>query len=172
VYRRNTEYDSFNYQDVTKGNFKTTRVGNPLQPEYVIRDENDKTVTIGVIDGSAPAKVRERTRGLLNGNLKTEDIHGSQAGSRRLGAFHSTSRRAFLNPNDISDIDGAHGDTLKKGVQSTRVTDPLNPDYQIPGAKEQSNLDNDPFGGSSLDPRFIAARKAADAREAAMKKAR
>lgn len=77
MYRRNTEYDSFSYQDVTKANFKTTRHGNPLQPEYVIRDENDKAVTIGVVDGSAPAKVRERTRGLLNGNLKTEDIHGS-----------------------------------------------------------------------------------------------
>ncbi len=52
------------------------------------------------------------------------------------------------------------------------MTDPLNPEYQIPGSKEQSNADNDPFGGSSLDPRFIAARKAAEAREAAMKRAK
>jgi len=145
---------------------------NPLQPEYVVRDDQNKAVTIGEVEGSAPTKIRERKRGLLNGCLEVADIHGSAAGSRRLGAFHSTSRRHFLNPNDISDIGGAQPDTLKKGVQGTRVTDQLNPDYQIPGSKEQSNVDNDPFGGSSLDPRFIAARKAAEAREAAMKRAK
>jgi hypothetical protein len=48
----------------------------------------------------------------------------------------------------------------------------LNPDYQIPGAKEQNNIDSDPFGGSSLDPRFVAARKAMELKEIAMKKSR
>ena len=52
------------------------------------------------------------------------------------------------------------------------MTDPLNPDYQIPGAKEQNNVDSDPFGGSSLDPRFVAARKAMELKETAMKKSR
>jgi hypothetical protein len=41
--------------------------------------------------------------------------------------------------------------------------------YQIPGATEQTNVENDPYGGSSLDPRFIAARKIVEAREAALK---
>jgi hypothetical protein len=114
--RTNSEYDSLNYKDVTKPHFKTTRSVNPLKPEYVIRDELNKAVTIGDVDGSAPAKIKERKRGLLNGCLEVADIQGSAAGSRRLGAFHSTSRRQFLNPNDISDIGGSQPDTLKRGV--------------------------------------------------------
>jgi hypothetical protein len=50
-----------------------------------------------------------------------------------------------------------------------RVTDPLNPRYQIPGATEQKNYENDPYGGSSMDPKFMAAKKAMEAREAAMR---
>ena len=173
TYLRTTEYDSFNYADVSKVIFKTTRSVNPLHPEYLVRNEKDKVITIGNIAGSISTKLPERLRGPLDACLNVSDIHGAAAGSKRLGTFHSTSRRNFLiNPNDISDIGGAQSDTLKKGVQSNRLTDPLNPDYQIPGAKEQNNIDSDPFGGSSLDPRFVAARKAMEFREIAMKKSR
>lgn len=47
--RPETGYSSYNYDDVTKNNFKTSRSVNPLAPSYIVRDENDKAVTIGDI---------------------------------------------------------------------------------------------------------------------------
>lgn len=155
---------------MTRATFKTTRSVNPLAPTYVVRDDKNEQVTIGEIKGSSPAKLPQRQDKSYFGCMNLRDIPGTAAGSKRLGAFHSTQRRNFLNPNaKTEDIQGAQVSTVKIGIQSTRRTDPLNPQYQIPGATEQANIDSDPFGGSSLDPRFVAARKAMDAREAAMK---
>jgi len=108
--------------------------------------------------------------GYFDGCLDVRDIPGTAAGTKRLGAFHSTSRRHFLNPNDTQDIEGAQVNTLKHGLQSKRVTDPLNPKYQVLGATELAGIDYNPYGdGSSLDPRFVANRKAMEARDQAMK---
>lgn len=50
------------------------------------------------------------------------------------------------------------------------MTDPLNPKYQVLGATELAGIDYNPYGdGSSLDPRFVANRKAMEARDQAMK---
>jgi len=51
-----------------------------------------------------------------------------------------------------------------------RVTDPLNPVYRVPGATEIDNPDNNPYGGSSMDPRFLAAKKLMEARQEAFLK--
>ncbi len=51
-----------------------------------------------------------------------------------------------------------------------RVTDPLNPVYKVPGATEIDHPDNNPYGGSSMDPRFLAAKKLMEARQEALKK--
>lgn len=50
-----------------------------------------------------------------------------------------------------------------------RVTDPLNPVYKLPGATEIEKPDNNPYGGSSMDPRFLAAKKLMEARQKALK---
>ena len=134
---------------------------NPLNPSYKVRDDNDKVVTIGHIEKSSPNKLPERKIGnFIDGCLKVDDIHGTKAGSKRLGVFHSKTRKDFIDPNDISDINGAKCNTIKRGITTNRVTNPQNPSYQIPGASEMGRPDNDPYGGSSLDPRFVAARKA------------
>jgi hypothetical protein len=60
TYLRSTEHDSFNYADVNKVNFKTTRSVNPLHPEYLVRNEVGKVITIGDIAGSVSTKLPER----------------------------------------------------------------------------------------------------------------
>jgi hypothetical protein len=39
VYVRHTAYDSFNYADITKTKFESTRSVNPLLPTYSVRDD-------------------------------------------------------------------------------------------------------------------------------------
>ena len=52
VYVRHTQYDSFNYADITKNKFASTRSVNPLLPSYQVRDADGNLVTIGAIPGS------------------------------------------------------------------------------------------------------------------------
>ena len=81
-----------------------------------MRDADNKAVTIGDIDGSCPTKLPERKDLNYFGNLNVKDIPGTAAGTKRLGAFHSTSRRNFLSTTDTSDIAGAQPNTLKRGL--------------------------------------------------------
>jgi hypothetical protein len=104
VRRPETGYSSFNYDDVTKNTFKTSRNVNPLAPTYVIRDENGQPAPYGEIPGSSPTKLPQRKDENYFGNLNVRDIPGTAANSKRLGAFHSTARRDFFNPTDASDI--------------------------------------------------------------------
>lgn len=60
IYVRQTKYDSFQYDDITKTKFATTRSVNPLLPVYTVRDETGSLVTIGAIEGSQPKKLPER----------------------------------------------------------------------------------------------------------------
>ncbi len=158
-YLRKTKFDAFNYDDVTKCMFKTTRQTNPLQPTYKTRDDNGKLIEIGEIAGNLPKKLPFR-KIIHDGILNTRDITGAAPGSKLLGAFHSVTRKDFIDPNDIRDIEGARPDTIQRGVKTVRVTDPLNPTYKLPGATEIPNSDNNPYSGSSMDPRFMAAKKA------------
>ena len=50
-------------------------------------------------------------------------------------------------PTKNDDIDGSKPGTLKGGVQTNRVGDPLNPVYQYPGCGEKPTFEvNDPYG--------------------------
>lgn len=49
VYVRGTSYDSFNYFDITKTKFTSSRSVNPLMPAYTVKDENNNLVEIGEI---------------------------------------------------------------------------------------------------------------------------
>jgi len=44
VYMRKTQYDSFNYNDITKAKFVSSRHTNPLLPTYTVRDQDGKAV--------------------------------------------------------------------------------------------------------------------------------
>jgi hypothetical protein len=65
-YKRGTQHDSFNYHDVTRDVWKTSRTGNPLEPSYVVRDSGDgfraatggANAEYGTINGSKPTLAR------------------------------------------------------------------------------------------------------------------
>jgi hypothetical protein len=61
VYVRNTMYDSFNYIDITKTKFTSSRSVNPLAPIYSVKNEHNQVVEIGEISGSSPKKLPFRT---------------------------------------------------------------------------------------------------------------
>ena len=44
IYVRSTEYDSFNYADITKTKFTSSRSVNPLNPYYSVKDENGAVI--------------------------------------------------------------------------------------------------------------------------------
>jgi hypothetical protein len=79
---RNTHYDSFNYADITKTRFYSSRSVNPLTPCYQIRDENGNLATVGDIPGSSPKKLPERKTGGFYNGLETGDISGTKCGSK------------------------------------------------------------------------------------------
>ena len=107
VYVRGTEYDSFNYFDITKAKFTSSRSVNPLMPVYTVKDENNKLVSIGDIPGSSPKKLPERTAGNFFQQLQVRDIPGTAPGSKRQGNFHSRDRKDFREINNIAEVPGA-----------------------------------------------------------------
>jgi hypothetical protein len=78
--------------------------------------------------------------------MKTNDILGCKIGTRGLGNFHSRDRRAFLETNRVADIFGSQCGSLLKGPATNRLPlHPLDPEYQLPGRNELTNI-NDAFG--------------------------
>jgi hypothetical protein len=92
VYVRQTAYDSFNYTDITKTKFVSSRTVNPLNPSYQVRDDEGKVVEIGAVEGSSPKRIPMRTTGGFFDGLVIADIPGTAVGSKRLGNFHNRDR--------------------------------------------------------------------------------
>jgi len=63
IYVRQTSYDSFAYNDITKTKFVSQRSVNPLSPTYRVRDDQGSIIEIGGIPGSSPKKLIERKNG-------------------------------------------------------------------------------------------------------------
>ena len=63
TYVRQTSYDSFNYNDITKTKFMSQRSVNPLSPAYLVRDDKGNLVNYGEIPGSSPKRQHERKNG-------------------------------------------------------------------------------------------------------------
>jgi len=75
-------FTSYDYSDVTKMERKSKRCSNPLEPTYTVMDEDNKATTIGVVDGSKPAKMPDPPKdrsafGGYAGGLQTSDIAGA-----------------------------------------------------------------------------------------------
>lgn len=120
-----------NYRDVTHTDFQTKRNINPLMPEYIVRDENDKVKTIGEVEGSKPCALPPKRNhpDFQATSLKTKDIEGCRTNSSTYGNFHIVTRRGFLTTNVTKDIPGAQTNTVKKSPVTLRQTNPLVPDY-------------------------------------------
>ena len=87
TYVRQTSYDSFNYNDITKTKFVTNRSVNPLNPSYMVRNDQGQLVDYGEIPGSSPKRQFIRSKGEFFGNLEVRDIPGTAVGSTRVGVF-------------------------------------------------------------------------------------
>lgn len=92
VYVRQTAYDSFNYADITKTKFVSSRSVNPLHPSYSVRDADGKVVEIGAVEGSSPKRHPVRTTGGFFDGLQIADIPGTAVGSKRVGNFQHYNR--------------------------------------------------------------------------------
>lgn len=69
-------------------------------------------------------------------SLSINDIDGTKSGTKGMRAFKNYSRREFRETNKTGDISGAQVGTLLKAPVTNRATNPLNPQYQLLGAKE------------------------------------
>lgn len=80
--------------------------------------------------------------------METKDIAGAGADSKRIGAFSHHKRRdepRKLTQND--DIAGSKCGSLKAAIITERQTNPLNPNYRVPGNTEvNTSVGNDPYG--------------------------
>lgn len=61
---------------------------------------------------------------------------GAAASSKGMAILRDAQRREFREINKTDDIEGAQAGSLKKAPQTKRCYDPLNPKYDLPGAKE------------------------------------
>ena len=74
--------------------------------------------------------------------MNTLDIHGARSDTTRLGNFQNTQRRDQVRqPHNNEDIVGSTVGTLRKAMQTNRMSNPLQPVYQIPGRDEPSSLE-------------------------------
>lgn len=117
----------FNVRDITDTGFKSTRVTDPLRPQYTINgmyvtDDFEKTM---------PKKLPDAAQHDYF-NLQTSDIEGAVSGWKPPHAMQPPmeKRRQFRNTNFIGDIAGAQPDTVVHAIRTDRVTNPLQPVYQ------------------------------------------
>ena len=120
-YERRVIHNSLDFRDVTKQNFRY----NPYKNENYKKE----------IEGSRPIGISlYKNRGLKY--MSNDDIAGSGPGTANKYALYSCDRSKLYS---CDDIEGAKANTLKKGIITKRVTNPLNPSYQYLGNSE--NLD-------------------------------
>lgn len=112
----------------------------------MVRNDDGTTETIGQIEGNVPIGIPERKRGPVSTSLDTSDISGAQTSTKGLGVFAYHQRKEFKKTNQIDDIAGSTVGSLRKGVNTKRISNPLNPDYAIPGATEYK--ENNAFGAA------------------------
>ena len=119
--KSSTEYNQYDYRDVTDPTFKSSRHVNPLMPTYTVRDDNNKLMQIGQVKGSTPVVLPpahdEKNKSIA---LRTADIDGAQASSKGLGVFAYHDRRGFKDTNKINDIFGSNPNSLKKAPETKR----------------------------------------------------
>ncbi len=140
---RKANYSNYDYSDVTNFKFMTKRCLDPLDPVYELRYGKGENYIHGKIEGSKPVTYPPIVY-TDPFNLKTTDIAGAQIGSK-----NKFNRYSSMNHNLIlSDIHGAKSGSLKKGIISQRMTNPLDPSYSLPGNTELTGVNNNPYGGT------------------------
>lgn len=141
-YVRNTKYSNFDYSDVTHDVFKTKRCVDPLDPVYEVKYKGGENYIHGHIEGNKSVTFNPFIYADPK-NMKLIDIDGTQVGSKnKINKF--TGQNYNLQ---LGDIRGANSGSLKKGIETVRNTNPLNPKYINPGEVELAKNQN-PFGNT------------------------
>ena len=98
---------------------------NPLNPSYRINGAD-----IHDSQASRPRKMPGK-KNYPYYSLLTKDIPGAHSSTSFVKAKKMLGRKGdqLRSPTNTRDIDGASSDTLKRGLQTKRATDPLQPDY-------------------------------------------
>ena len=129
----NMKYHYLDYSDLTRDIFKTSRHISPLDPVYNFKPQNnkEKPYSYGLIEKSKP-QTNYPFHYDPAFNLKTDDIDGCAAGTKnKVTKFNGTNYSY-----NTKDIRGASVGSLKKGIVTTRCTNPLYPKYQYLGEVE------------------------------------
>lgn len=141
-YIRNTNFNYIDYSDVTKDKFQTKRCSNPLEPVYQVKYKGGENYIHGHIEGSKPVTYPPYVYPEPY-NLRTQDIQGSQVGSKnRINRFNGANYNLL-----VEDIKGTRAGSLKKGITTERQTNPVDPIYKLPGQKELGQNYN-PYGNT------------------------
>ena len=123
-YVRASNYSNIDYSDVTHDIFKTKRCVNPLDPVYQVEYGGGDNYTHGQIEGSKSTSLSKFNYADPL-NLKTADIDGTAIGSKN----HIRKYQGENFNLHTKDIRGASAGSLKKGIVTTRKTNPLAPNY-------------------------------------------
>ena len=73
-------YDAYDYSDITKAHFVSSRITNPLNPTYEGRDDSGNKIVYGAVEGSQPTKLPNHKKDpayLPSSSLWTKDIDGA-----------------------------------------------------------------------------------------------
>ncbi|OMJ84584.1 hypothetical protein SteCoe_14256 [Stentor coeruleus] len=127
--RQMTKPDFMDPKDIISKGFVSKRSTNPLEPEYPARDEQGNIIKIGFIEGSKSKNIIKTTVPGHRRNLDCEDIEGSKPNTVGQGQFLNKNRNYKKKLVDISDIEGTAASSYKKGIQTKRFTNPLEPKY-------------------------------------------
>ena len=108
---------------------------NPNDPKYTVRDADNNVITIGEVEGGKPRRLYPG-EAFQQRCLSVGDIEGASPTAFGVGNIQRA-RASPKNPCDIGDIEGSGPDTRKKQFITTRVSNPLDPVYQLPGNSEE-----------------------------------
>jgi hypothetical protein len=130
--------------DINEEGFKSKRVTDPLDAEYRVNGMSILNDPRMKPKGLPEARDGGRAPYL---SLMTQDIEGAVPGWKPKhlnGGIPEEARRHFRNTNFVGDVQGALADSLRHGIVTNRVVDPLAPAYQ--------SLDGDPLLDSARVP--------------------
>ena len=134
--RKGKNYNYLDYRDVYAKKEFSNRHINPLDPVYTLNYLNGESYTYGEIDGNKPhAFSKYNTEKDGKGN-KTDDIEYAQSDTKgNLRQFNIKYNRPLVYVAEK--VVGAQPGTKRVGIRSARMTNPLVPNYQYPGVREE-----------------------------------
>lgn len=121
--------DFMDTKDIIAKGFVSKRSTNPLEPEYLARNDQGNIEIIGFIEGSKSKTIVNTSVPGHRRNLDCADVEGSKPSTVGQGQFPNKNRNYKKKLVDASDIEGTAASSYKKGIKTKRVTNPLEPKY-------------------------------------------